>query len=100
MRGMPLMHVPGYWSLFRIHNESITGSQFLASESLKQHAKYFQMVMKRPRTVADRWMQKMVFAYSCMVQPRATLARIQNRLAPPDRDVARLVQPIVGRTSQ
>jgi glycosyltransferase involved in cell wall biosynthesis len=100
LRGMSLVHVPGYWSLFRIHNESITGSQFLAKETQTTYARYFRMVMGRPETVADRWMRKIVFAYSCMVQPRSTLARIQNRIGPPDRDVARLVRPIADRTSQ
>ena len=85
-----LLHVRGYWSVFRIHPESITGSQHLAGESRKTHARYFQTVMGRPRTSLDRLASLAVRAYSMLTEPRATMARILNRTGPPDIGIPRM----------
>lgn len=82
LRKMPLVHVAGYWSVFRIHSESITGSQRLGDESRKTHARYFRTVMGRERTPLDTFLRKLVFGYSCVREPRATVARVVDRIAP------------------
>ena len=46
--------VKGYWSLFTIHPESISGSQRRAEESIANHERYFRKVMKRERQPMDR----------------------------------------------
>jgi hypothetical protein len=80
LRNMQLIHVPGFWSEFRIHPESITGSQRLAEESRKTHARYFRTAMKREKTAFDSAVGKAVLAYTLLTEPRSLLARIGNRL--------------------
>lgn len=90
LQNMPLVHVPGYWSVFRIHAESITGSQRLAEESRKTHARYFQTVMGRPRSPLDRLASFAVRAYSMLTEPRATTARILDRIGSPNRSISQM----------
>jgi glycosyltransferase involved in cell wall biosynthesis len=80
LRSMQLVHVPGYWSVFRVHPESITGSQRLARESRSTHARYFRTVMGRDRSVLDRLFAKCVLAWTLLTEPRGLLVRISNRL--------------------
>ena len=80
LRRMQLVHIPGFWSVFRIHAESITGSQRLAEESRKTHARYFKTVMGREKTWLDRLAAKAVFAYTLLTEPRNLMARVSNRL--------------------
>jgi glycosyltransferase involved in cell wall biosynthesis len=88
LQKMPLVHVPGYWSVFRIHEASITGSQRLAEESRKTHARYFQTVMKRSRSPLDTLASMAVRAYSMVIEPRATMARLLDRIHPPNLGVS------------
>jgi glycosyltransferase involved in cell wall biosynthesis len=88
MNSMPLVHVPGYWSVFRIHRESITGSQRLAEESRKTHARYFRTVMGRERRALDRALSKFVLGYALLTQPRALMARIGDRIWTSDPNMA------------
>ncbi len=90
LRKLPLVHVPGYWSVFRIHPESITGSQRLAEESRKTHARYFQTVMERSRSPFDRLASFAVRAYSMLTEPRATTARILDRIGSPNRSISKM----------
>ncbi len=92
LRRMQLVHVPGYWSVFRIHAESITGSQRLAEESRKTHARYFQTVMGRQRSPLDKLAAMLVRGYSLLAEPRATVARILDRIGPPDVDLSQMLQ--------
>ena len=80
LRNMELLHVPGYWSAFRIHSESITGSQRLAEESRKTHARYFRAVMGREKKSLDKLAAKFVFAYTLLTEPRGLLTRVSDRL--------------------
>ena len=80
LQSMQLVHVPGFWSVFRIHSESITGSQRLAEESRKTHARYFRTVMGREKTSLDRALAKLVLAYTLLSEPRSLMARIGDRL--------------------
>lgn len=89
MRGMELVHLPGFWSAFRIHSASITGSQRFAEASRSTHARYFERVMGRHKTAWDELIGELVFTYSMLAEPRATLMRVLDRIAPPKLDVAR-----------
>ena len=80
LQSMQLVHVPGFWSVFRIHSQSITGSQRLAEESRSTHARYFRKVMGRDRTSLDRLAAKFVMAYTLLSEPRSLAARIGDRL--------------------
>jgi len=93
LRKMQIVHVRGYWSVFRIHKESITGSQRLAEESRKNSARCFQTVVGRPQTSADRLLARLVFGYMSLTHPRATFFRLWDRIARPKLDVARLMEP-------
>lgn len=92
LRKMQLVHVPGYWSVFRIHSESITGSQRLAGESRKTHARYFQTVMGRPKRPLDKLTSKLVWCGSMFMEPRGTAARVMDRFAPPDVELSQLLR--------
>jgi glycosyltransferase involved in cell wall biosynthesis len=85
LRHMKLVHVPGFWSVFRIHKESITGSQRLAEESLRVHARYFTTVIGRNRTFFDRLASKAVLVYTHLTEPRRLLTSISDRLWVADR---------------
>lgn len=87
MAGIPLVHEAGYWSVFRIHDQSITGSQRLAEESRKTHARYFQRVMGRKRRRADQWFATGVKMVSHLLEPRSTLLRILDRIRAPHVDI-------------
>lgn len=80
LHSMQLTHVPGYWSVFRIHSQSITGSQRLAEESRLNHARYFRTVTGRERRPADRALAKFVLGYTLLTEPRGLIARIRNRI--------------------
>lgn len=80
LKGMQLVHVPGFWSAFRIHPESITGSQRMAEESRKTHARYFKTVTGRDKTGLDRAAAKLVLGFTLLTEPRGLIARISDRL--------------------
>jgi glycosyltransferase involved in cell wall biosynthesis len=88
LSGMPLVHVAGYWSVFRIHLESITGSQRMAEESRKTHERHFQRVMGRGRGRLDKVVAKAVEAGSLLLEPRGTAMRILDRLRRPEFDIS------------
>lgn len=87
LAGIPLVHKKGYWSVFRIHDQSITGSQRLAEESRATHARYFQRVMGRERRRSDRWCTMVVKACSHLLGPRGTALRILDRVRRPHVDM-------------
>ena len=78
--GMRLVHVPGFWSAFSSHSESITGSQRMAEESRKTHARYFRTVMGREKTALDKAAAKVVLGYTLLTEPRGLAVRISDRL--------------------
>jgi len=90
LRGMQLVHVPGYWSVFRIHAESITGSQRLAEESRSTHERYFKKVMGRSRMPLDRVLAKGVRALNLLREPRATMLRLTDLFRKPRIDISEL----------
>jgi glycosyltransferase involved in cell wall biosynthesis len=90
LKKMSLLHVPGYWSVFRVHAESITGSQRLAEESRKTHARYFKTVMGREKKVLDELGAKLALGYTLLTEPRGLAARICNRIGAPGVDLSHL----------
>jgi glycosyltransferase involved in cell wall biosynthesis len=80
LRSMQLVHVRGYWSVFRIHSESITGSQRLAQESRATHARYFRTVMGREKRALDQALSKFVLGYTLLSEPRSLAVRIGDRI--------------------
>jgi glycosyltransferase involved in cell wall biosynthesis len=80
LKGMHLVHLSGFWSVFRIHPESITGSQRMAEDSRKTHARYFRTVMGRDKTRLDKAAAKLVLGYTLLTEPRGLAARISDRL--------------------
>lgn len=93
MRGMRLVHTPGYWSIFRIHGESITGSQRLAEESKRNHDRFFRTVMGRDKDSADRWKRTLVKGITSLTELRSTSAKLQDRIMPPRLDISTSVRP-------
>jgi len=92
LRKMQFVHVNGYWSVFRIHKESITGSQRLIEESRRNSERVFQKVMGRPTSRADRAFRRLVYGYMCLTHPRATFFRLWDRIAPPNFDISGLLE--------
>jgi glycosyltransferase involved in cell wall biosynthesis len=94
LKGLNVVHVPGFWSIFRIHPESITGSQRMAEESRKTHARYFKTVMGRDKTRLDKAAGKLVLGYTLLTEPRGLRARISDRLknSVPNRKSSQLEQ--------
>jgi len=85
LRHMQLLHVSGFWSVFRIHAESITGSQRLAEESRRTHGRYFTMVTGREKNMLDRLVAKAVLGHTLLTEPKGLLARITDRIWSADR---------------
>lgn len=83
LRSMQLVHVPGYWSAFRVHPESITGSQRLAAESRSTHARYFRTVMGREKTSLDQMISRFVLGYTLLTEPRGLALRVADHLWQP-----------------
>lgn len=83
LQSMELVHVAGYWSVFRVHPESITGSQRLAAESRSTHARYFKTVMGREKTSLDRLMSRFVLGYTLLTEPRGLFVRVADRIRQP-----------------
>jgi glycosyltransferase involved in cell wall biosynthesis len=69
LAGMGFAVVHEYWSIFRIHGESICGSQRMADESRRNWDRYFERVMGHPPGGGERW--------------RKLLAQIDKRLHDP-----------------
>lgn len=86
LAGYTLTHVAGYWSLFRIHGSSITGSQRLAAESRKNHARYFKRLTGRDRRNSlDRLLRGYTRVWARVLAPRAAAVRMIDAVAPSSR---------------
>jgi len=99
-RGMQLVHVQGYWSVFRIHTESITGSQRSADESRKTHARYFQKVIGREKRQLDRLSSKVALGYTMLTEPRGLVARMRDFMGSPNVDLPQLGSIDARQSSQ
>lgn len=82
--GMKLKKIPGFWSIFRLHADSITGSQRLAEQSRRQHERYFKTVTGRDRkSLADRALGAFVKQAVRLIEPRATVLRLIDAVRAP-----------------
>ena len=80
LKGMELKKVPGYWSVFTIHDESITGSQRLAEESARNHRRFFRTVMGRDKTPRDRMITRALQMSQRLANPHLTAMRLRDRM--------------------
>jgi len=83
--GVRVRVVDGYWSLFAIHAESISGSQRLAEESARNHARYFRRVIGRDRRPADRFGFAIARLLRWMLDPAGLALKLRDRLFGPPR---------------
>ena len=73
----------GHWSLFTIHEDSLSGSQRRADESLANHRRYFRRVMGRERRSTDRTFQAFARIWRWLIDPRGLWQRLGDRLTAP-----------------
>ena len=83
MAGNTLRVVHEPWSLFTLHDDSITGSQRLAEESRRQHARYFKKVMGRERTPMDVKIAKLGRVRRWISDPLSLVYRLQDAISRP-----------------
>ena len=73
----------GYWSLFTVHADSISGSRRLEREHATQHRRYFRRVMGRDWRALDRLLCAPARVARWVVDPRGAWERAQDLLARP-----------------
>lgn len=83
LAGVRIRVVEGYWSLFTIHADSISGSQRRADESFANHRRYFRRVMGRDRRPSDRVFFTLARIWRWLTDPRGLWERLKDKLAPP-----------------
>jgi len=81
-RGLPVVRVPGYWSIFTIHPNSITGSQRLAAASQANHRRMFRDIRGRDMRPLDKKMQKLGGIYAKLLDPVALWQRLSDGRRP------------------
>lgn len=79
---MKLKHVPGLWSAFVIHPESITGSQRHASLSRLNHERMFKKVFGRERTASDLKINRLYKRLDLLLKPQVSVPKIVDKLNP------------------
>lgn len=82
LANMKLKHVPGYWSAFVIHPDSITGSQRHAALSKVNHERMFRKVTGRDRTEADLKKRRLYNRIDLLLKPQVTVAKVLDKLNP------------------
>ncbi|MCY3793719.1 MAG: glycosyltransferase family 2 protein [Gammaproteobacteria bacterium] len=73
----------GYWSLFRIHPESISGHGRLRAESARNHRRYFRRVTGRRPRPSDRASFLMARGVRWLADPRGLLERSRDFVRAP-----------------
>jgi glycosyltransferase involved in cell wall biosynthesis len=77
--GKKFLHVPRYWSLFRLYSSSISGS----GRSLQQYYRDYQRIVE-PAIAPYKWMLPVARAAARLekhlIDPRAALFRLRDRL--------------------
>ena len=80
LNGCKFKLIDDYWSLFRIHNDSITGSKNNGDECRKDKERFFKNVMGRPKRPYD----KLIFVFARIEKwlnyPLVPLIRIYDKL--------------------
>jgi glycosyltransferase involved in cell wall biosynthesis len=80
LKGARFRTVNKYMSGFTIHSNSISGSQRRASESTKNHDRYFRRVMGRNRTRSDEILETLAWLDKQIVDPINPFVRLADRL--------------------
>lgn len=80
LAGMRLVHIRAFWSAFRIHSQSITGSRRLAELSRETQVRYFFMVCGRRQLWVDKLALKFLRFVGRIVHPIDTLERMVDEI--------------------
>ena len=83
LAGARVRIVEGYWSLFTLHPDSISGSRRRADESLANHRRYFRKIRGRERRPSDRAFFALARIWRWLLDPRGLGERLKDRLAAP-----------------
>jgi glycosyltransferase involved in cell wall biosynthesis len=75
--------VDRYWSLFRIHESSITGSGRLNDRYAEDLARMFRIVMGRPWTARDALIAKAMRVVRWATDPAGLVLRLRDQLSGP-----------------
>ena len=81
LAGARVRLVEGYWSLFTIHADSISGSHRLYEEYLADCRRYFRRVMGREHRRTDRVCFALAYLSRWLLDPRGLWERLKDRLA-------------------
>ena len=81
LAGARVRIVEGYWALFTIHADSISGSHRLYEEYLVDRRSYFRKVMGREQRRTDRVSFALAYLWRWLVDPRGLWERLKDRLA-------------------
>ena len=76
--------VEGYWSLFTIHPDSISGSRRLDAESAQNHRRFFRRVMGREQRPSDRMCFALARIWRWLIDPAGLSERLKDCLALPE----------------
>lgn len=77
LAGAKLKRVNQFWSGYRVHGESITGSGRLATLHAKYRQDMFEKIMGRPWTLKDNLSSRLMRFKKHLFNPRATLERLR-----------------------
>lgn len=85
LAGKRIGRVANHWGVFRIHGDSITGSQTLAATSRLNWDRMFEKIMGRPKRPADKLLRPVARLLKWLRHPDVLRAAIRDRyLGPPD----------------
>lgn len=76
--------VEGYWSLFTIHPDSISGSRRRDDEYVLSSRRHFRRVMGRDRRPSDRVFSTLARIWRWLVDPRGLSERLKDRFSLPE----------------
>lgn len=76
LAGAKLKRVNHFWSEYRVHEESITGSGELITLQRQFRRKMFEKIMGRPWSTRDNYIAHLMRMKKHLVNPRATLERV------------------------
>ena len=82
LAGARMRLAEGYWSLFTIHADSITGSGRLATAYAAAHRRLFRRVTGRDPRPTDRVLGQIARICRWLVDPRGLAERLKDRLSP------------------
>ncbi|MHA1569774.1 MAG: glycosyltransferase family 2 protein [Alphaproteobacteria bacterium] len=85
LAGKRIGRAKGHWGVFRIHDDSITGSQTLAATSRQNWDRMFEKIMGRPRRLADKPLRLLARLVKWVRHPDIFVIALRDRyFGPPD----------------